>query len=75
MHADMIKIHPEIICHRLNIDPQAKSVHQKQRALDEVIAKVLQDEVNHLLKIGFVKESYYPNWLANPELVIKPNGK
>ena len=27
-HADMIGIHPEIICHWLNIDPQAKPVCQ-----------------------------------------------
>ena len=37
--------------------------------------KALQDEVDHLLKIGFIRESYYPDWLANPVLVIKPNGK
>ena len=37
--------------------------------------KTLQDEVNHLLKIGFIRESYYPEWLANPVLVVKPNRK
>ena len=29
MHADMVRIHPKIMCHRLNIDPQAKPVRQK----------------------------------------------
>ena len=33
-HADMIGIHPEIMCHKLNIKSQAKPVHQKRRALD-----------------------------------------
>ena len=28
-HADMVRIHPKIMCHRLNIDPQAKLVPQK----------------------------------------------
>ena len=37
--------------------------------------KALQDEVNCLLKIGFIRESYYPDWLANPVLVIKQNEK
>ena len=37
--------------------------------------KALQDEVDHLLKIGFIRESYSPDWLSNPILVIKPNGK
>ena len=28
-----------------------------------------------LLKIGFIKESYYPDCLANSVLVVKPNGR
>ena len=28
-----------------------------------------------LLKIGFIKKSYYHDWLVNPLLVVKPNGK
>ena len=27
------------------------------------------------MKIGFIRESYYPDGLANPVLVIKPNRK
>ena len=50
-------------------------MHQKWRVLDADRYKALQDEVDHLLKIGFIKESYYPDWLANSVLVIKPNGK
>ena len=33
-HADMVGIYLEVICHRLNINPQAKLVHHKLRALD-----------------------------------------
>ena len=74
-HADMVRIHPEIMCHRLNIDLQAKPVHQKQRALDANRYKALQDEVDRLLKIGFIRESYFFDWLAKPVLVVKLNGK
>ena len=35
----------------------------------------LKEEVDKLLEIGFIRESFYPNWLANPVLVKKPNGK
>ena len=50
------------MCHWLNIDhPQAKLVHQKQRALDIDRYKALQEEVECLLKIGFIRESYYPD--------------
>ena len=75
MHVDIVGIHLEIMCHRLNIDLQAKAMRQKRRALDADRYKALQDEVDRLLKIGFIKESYYPDWLANSILVIKPNGK
>ena len=50
-------------------------MRQKRRALDADRYKALQNEVDHLLKIGFVRESYYPEWLANSVLVIKSNGK
>ena len=32
--ADMVGIHPEVTSHQLNIDPQAKWMCQKHRALD-----------------------------------------
>ncbi|KAL5756752.1 hypothetical protein ACOSQ2_021498 [Xanthoceras sorbifolium] len=33
----------------------------------------LKEEVNKLLAKGFIRESYYPNWLANLALVKKKN--
>ena len=71
----MVGIHPDVMFHRLNIDPQAKLVRQKQRALDADHYNALQDEVDSLLKIGFIRESYYPDWLSNLVLVLKSNGK
>ena len=71
----MVGIYPEDMCHRLNIDSQAKQVRQKGRALDTDRYKGLQDEVDYFLKIRFIRESYYLDWLANPVLVIKPNRK
>ena len=47
-HADMVGIHPEIMYHRLNIDPQAKLVLQNRRALDAYRSRDLQDEVDCL---------------------------
>ena len=37
--------------------------------------QALKNEVENLLACGFIKESFYPSWLANPVLVKKPNGK
>ena len=60
MHAGMVGIHPKIMCHYLNIDPQAKPVRQNWKALDANHYKALHDDVDRLLKIGFIRESYYP---------------
>ena len=35
----------------------------------------MKEEVDKLLSNGFIKESFYPSWLANPVLVKKPNCK
>ena len=37
--------------------------------------QALKEEVDKLLSNDFIKESFYPSWLANLVLVKKPNGK
>ena len=37
--------------------------------------QALKEEVDKLLSCDFMKESFYPSWLANPVLVKKLNGK
>ena len=56
-HVDMVWIYLEIMCHPLNIDPQAKLVHQRRRPLNVDCYMAFQDEVDYLLKIGFIRES------------------
>ena len=56
-HTYMVGIHPEVIYHQLNIDPQAKPVRQKQRVLDANRYKALENEVDYFLKIWFIRES------------------
>ena len=74
-HEDMVGIHPDVMCHRLNISPDFKPIQQKRRAMDAKRYKALTDKVDKLLDIGFIREFFYPSWLANPILVEKPNGK
>ena len=57
------------------LDPHAKLVCQKRRALNIDHYKALQEEVDCLLRTAFKRESYYPDWLSNPVLVPKSNGK
>ena len=74
-HADMVGIKPDIICHALNIDSEAKPVRQKRRAMDPKRYAALKSEVENLIRNGSIQEALYPTWVVNPVLVKKPNGK
>ena len=72
---DMPGIDPDVICHKLSIREGARPVKQKARRINAERSQALQEEVNRLLKAGFIREALYPEWLANPVLVKKKNGK
>ena len=75
VHSDMEGVDPSVISHCLNVDPRRKQVKQKRRAMGTECYQALKEEVDKLLSNDFIKESFYPSWLANPVLVKKPNGK
>ncbi|KAM2230228.1 hypothetical protein ACFX1S_014657 [Malus domestica] len=70
-YKDMPDISPDIICHRLSIDPKTKSVRQKRRSYDAERYEAMKAEVEKLKGIGFVREVNYPTWVANVVLVKK----
>ena len=45
------------------------------RRFDEEKRRAIGEEIAILLDAGFIKEVYHPEWLANPVLVKKKNGK
>jgi len=71
----MPDINLEIAAHQLNVDPSHKPVKQKGRKLGPERAKVVNEEVERLLKSGLIREVKYPDWLANTVVVKKKNGK
>ena len=74
-HEDMPGISPKIIQHKLKVDPERKPVQQKRRAFAPERDQAIAEEVTKLLTAGFIREVYYPDWLANVVLVKKANGK
>ncbi|XP_074327402.1 uncharacterized protein LOC141665320 [Apium graveolens] len=68
-------IYPKVMYHWLNIDPKHKGIQQKRRAVSEERVVALAEEVDRLLDVGLIRGSFYPEWLENPVLVKKPNGK
>ena len=59
-YEDKSGISPDIICHRLSIDPKTKLVRQKRRSYDAERYKAMKAEVEKLKGIGFVREVNYP---------------
>ena len=47
-HEDMVGIDPSVMCHHLNIDPKARPVRKKRRALDPKRDAALKEEVDKL---------------------------
>ena len=73
--SDMKGIDPAITSHELNVDPTFKPIRQKRRKLGPERSKAVNEEVDRLLDAGFIAEVRYPEWLANPIVVKKKNGK
>ena len=48
---------------------------QRLHHFDEEKHRIIGKEVHKLLTAGFIKEVHHPDWLANPVLVKKKNGK
>ncbi|KAJ9542681.1 hypothetical protein OSB04_029187 [Centaurea solstitialis] len=74
-HEDMVGIDPSIISHKLNVDPTFKPIKQKRRKFAPERYKVINDEVDNLLKTGKIREVKYPDCLANVVVVQKKNRK
>ena len=74
-HKDMPGIPANIIQHRLNVDSEKKPVQQRRRVFTPKQNKAVMDEVNKLLATNFIREVYYPEWLANVVMVKKANRK
>ena len=65
----------EIVEHALKIRPGSKQVKQRLCRFDKGKHRAISKEIMKLLAAGFIREVYYPEWLANPILVRKNSGK
>jgi len=70
---DMLGVNSSVICHKLFILPETKPVKQTSRKMNAEYLQALKDEIDRLLKAELIR--LYPDWLANPILVKRKNGK
>ncbi|KAL2237789.1 UNVERIFIED_CONTAM: hypothetical protein Sindi_0970600 [Sesamum indicum] len=73
--SDFTGIDPGVIVHRLNVDPKAQPVQQKKRLFGSDKNEIIRQEVEKLLRAGYVSEIQYTNWLSNVMLVPKSSEK
>jgi hypothetical protein len=62
-----------LIEHSLNIDPKATPKRQHLRHFADDRRDTIKKELAKLLAVGFIREVFHPEWLANPVLVRKKN--
>uniref|UniRef100_A0A2N9HF94 Uncharacterized protein n=1 Tax=Fagus sylvatica TaxID=28930 RepID=A0A2N9HF94_FAGSY len=74
-HEDMPGINPSVISHKLNVDPSLRPIKQKRRVFAPERNNAIMEEVDKLLAANFIREVFYPDWLANVVMVKKNTGK
>nr|XP_009788510.1 PREDICTED: uncharacterized protein LOC104236310 [Nicotiana sylvestris] len=74
-HVDMMGIPKEIVVHKLNVDLFHPPVRQVSCKFNTIINDAVREEVEKLLENGSVRESKYPQWVANVVMVKKKNMK
>jgi len=74
-HEDILGISLKVIQHKLNVNPEKRPIQQRQWIFAPERNQAITDEVYKLLSVGFIREVYYLDWLANIVLMKKVNGK
>ena len=74
-HEDMPGIDPLVIVHRLNVSPSFPPIRQKKQVFAPERDQAIAEEVCKLQEASFIREVYYPNWLANIVMVKKASRK
>ena len=71
----MAGIDSTLVSHKLNIIASAKPVRQKIRRFYLYRHQIIQTKVDNLLRVGFIREVKYLEWVANVVVVPKKSGK
>ena len=74
-HEDMPVIDPSVITHHLNVSPSYKPIRQKKRVFAPERDNAIKEEFQKLITVEFIREVYYPDWLANVVMVKNANSK
>lgn len=71
----MLGIDPSVMVHKLNVSPSFPPIRQKKRVFTPERDQAITEEVRKLQEANFIREVYYPDWLANVVMVKKASEK
>lgn len=74
-YEDMKGIPPHICEHKIEIEPDAKPVKQSRYQMNPTYAAQVKEEIDKLVKTGFVYPVDRSEWLSPIVIVLKKNGK
>ncbi|KAK4394066.1 Transposon Tf2-12 polyprotein [Sesamum angolense] len=66
---------PKVVVHHLSVKKGARPVKQGQRRFRPELIPLIEDEVNKLIEVGFIREVKYPMWISSIVPVRKKNGQ
>ena len=72
---EALGVDPNFMYHHLNVNPSITSKRQPPWRPSREHAKAIINELTKLKQAGAIKEVFYPQWLANTEVVKKKIGK
>jgi hypothetical protein len=73
--SDLMGVSRDIIEHKLEVNPSAWPRKQRLHKMSDKKITAAKGKVQRLLDASFIREVYYPSWLANVVMVKKKNGK
>ncbi|GKV01815.1 hypothetical protein SLEP1_g14337 [Rubroshorea leprosula] len=75
LNPDMLERTVKLAVHKLSMDPTKRPVVQKRRLFGLEKQVAIDEEIQKLLQASFIRRVEYSEWVSNPMLVKKPNGK
>ena len=74
-YTEMPGLDREVVEHRLPIKSEFHHFQQPSRRISKEVELKVKDEIEKLLKAGFIRPTRYAEWLSNIVPVMKKNGK
>ena len=74
-HTDLKGVDPNVCQHKIPLIPDAKPIRLQRYRMNPNYAKKVKEEIDNLLKAGFIAEVESSDWLFLIVVVSKKNGK